>query len=198
MKIEMGDAINLQNNCIRFVSIQRMLEICTAIFKKVATFKIDFASRDIKWTHKNAFRSCDSNFTCQTVETEWIKNFDSQIKCTLLHSKKSFAALWFHQFEVLFSCKKIVCLSFDWRHQSPDLNAVPHDLNAIFERVTWSKCNVDVATFMKTAVQPFIHTNTTLCCCQNRVMWLTFVLGCQRWPSKEHEQHLLSKKMQHV
>ena len=57
-----------------------------------------------------------------------------------------------HKLEAMFSCKNIVCFSFDWRHQSHDLNAVSHDLNAIFERVIWSKCNVDVATFMKTAV----------------------------------------------
>ena len=71
---------------------------------------------------------------------------------TFLRSKKSLVMAWFHQFEALFSCKKIVCFSFDWRHQSHDLNAVSHDLNAIFERVTSLKCNVDVATFMKTAV----------------------------------------------
>ena len=53
----------------------------------------------------------------------------------------------------LFSCKKIDCFSSEWQHQSHDFNAVSHDLNAIFERVTWSKCNVEVATFMKTAVQ---------------------------------------------
>ena len=32
----------------------------TAVFKKVATFNIDSASRDSNRTHQNAFRSCDS------------------------------------------------------------------------------------------------------------------------------------------
>ena len=46
---------------------------CTAIFRKVATFSIDFASRDSNRTHQNAFRSCDSNFVSQTIKIEQIK-----------------------------------------------------------------------------------------------------------------------------
>ena len=91
----------------------------TAVFKKVATFNIDFASRDGNRTHQIAFRSCDSNFVRKAIEIERTKNFDSQIERTLLRSKK-----------------EIDCFLFDWHHQSHDLNAVSHDLNAIFERVT--------------------------------------------------------------
>ena len=61
---------------------------CTAVFKKVATFNIDFASRDGNRTHQKAFRSCDSNFVRKTIEIERIKNFGSQIERTLLRSKK--------------------------------------------------------------------------------------------------------------
>ena len=63
----------------------------TAVFKKVATFNIDSASRDGNRTHQNAFRSCDSDFVHQTIEFERIKNFDSQIERKLLRSKKSLA-----------------------------------------------------------------------------------------------------------
>ena len=66
---------------------------CAAVFKKVATFNIDFASRDSNRTHQNAFMSCDSNFVCKTIEIEQIKNFGSQIEHTLLCSKKSLAML---------------------------------------------------------------------------------------------------------
>ena len=41
--------------------------ILTAVFKKVATFNIDFASRDGNRTQQNAFRSCDSNFERKTT-----------------------------------------------------------------------------------------------------------------------------------
>ena len=71
----------------------------TAVFKKVATFNIDFASCDGNRTHQNAFRSCDSNFVRKTIEIEWTKNFDSQIERTLPHSKKSLVMSLFHQFE---------------------------------------------------------------------------------------------------
>ena len=57
----------------------------------VATFNIDFASRDGNRTHQNAFRSCDSNFVRKTIEIERIKNFGNQIERTLLRSKKSLA-----------------------------------------------------------------------------------------------------------
>ena len=70
----------------------------TAVFKKVATFNIDFASSDGNRTHQNAFRSRDSNFVRKTIEIEWTKNFDSQIEHTLLRSKKSLV-MSFHQFE---------------------------------------------------------------------------------------------------
>ena len=63
----------------------------TAVLIKVVTFNIDFASRDGNRTHQNAFRSCDSNFVYKTIEIERIKNFDNQIKRTLVHSKKSLA-----------------------------------------------------------------------------------------------------------
>ena len=55
------------------------MQVCsktvTAVFKKVATFDIDFASRDGNRTHQNAFRSCDSNFVRQSIEIERIENF---------------------------------------------------------------------------------------------------------------------------
>ena len=114
-------------------------------------------SRDGNRTQQNAFRSCDSNFVRKTIEIERIRNFYSQIKRTLLRSKTSLAMSWFHQFEALFSCEKMDCFSFDWCQQSYELNAVSHDLNATFERVTCPKCSVDVATFMKTAVQKNAH-----------------------------------------
>ena len=49
-------------------SIDLQTEKVTAVFKKVATFNIDFASRDADRTHQNAFKSCDSNFVHKTVE----------------------------------------------------------------------------------------------------------------------------------
>ena len=58
-------------------------------FKKVATFHIDFASRDGNRTHQNAFWSCDSNFVHKTIEIERPKNFDSEVERTLPYSKKS-------------------------------------------------------------------------------------------------------------
>ena len=64
----------------------KITEPCTAVFKKVATFNIDFASRDGNRTHQNAFRSCDSNFVRKTTEIERIKNFGSQIERTLFPS----------------------------------------------------------------------------------------------------------------
>ena len=60
----------------------------TAVFKTVATFNIDFASRDGNRTHQNAFRLCDSNFVRQTIEIGRIKNFDSRL---LVSSTKSLA-----------------------------------------------------------------------------------------------------------
>ena len=63
----------------------------TAVFKEVATFNIEFESRDGNRTHQNAFRSCDSNFVRKTIEIECIRNFDSQMARTLLRSKKSLA-----------------------------------------------------------------------------------------------------------
>ena len=64
---------------------------CTVVFKKVATFNIDFASRDGNRTHQNVSKSCDSNFVCKTIEIEQIKNFRIQIERTLLRCKKSLA-----------------------------------------------------------------------------------------------------------
>ena len=61
----------------------------TAVFKKVATFNIDFASLDGNRTHQNAFRSCESSFVRKIIEIEQIKNFDNQIERTLLCSKNS-------------------------------------------------------------------------------------------------------------
>ena len=63
----------------------------TAVFKKVATFNIDFASRDGNRAHQNTFRSYDGNFVRQTIEIERIKDSDSQIERTLLRFKKSLA-----------------------------------------------------------------------------------------------------------
>ena len=63
----------------------------TAVFKKVATFNIDFASRDGNRTHQIAFRPCDSNFIHKAIEIERTKNFHSQIERTLFRSKKSLA-----------------------------------------------------------------------------------------------------------
>ena len=76
-----------------------MPTIITAVFKKVATFNIDFASRDGNRTHQNAFRPCDSNFVRKTIEIERTKNFDTEIERMLPHSKKSLAMSSFHQFE---------------------------------------------------------------------------------------------------
>ena len=66
-----------------------MIIILTAVLKKVATFNIDFASRDGNRTHQNALKSCDSNFIHKTIEIERTKNFDSQIERRLFRSKKS-------------------------------------------------------------------------------------------------------------
>ena len=57
----------------------------------VATFNIDFASRDCNRTHQITFRPCDSNFIRKAIETERTKNFQSQIERTLFRSKKSLA-----------------------------------------------------------------------------------------------------------
>ena len=79
--------------------MEMMPTIITAVFKKVATFNIDFASRDGNRTHQNAFGSCDSNFVRKTIEIERTKNFDTEIERMLLHSKKSLAMSSFHHFE---------------------------------------------------------------------------------------------------
>ena len=79
--------------------MEMMPTIITAVFKKVATFNIDFASRDGNRTHQNAFRSCDSNFVRKTIEIERTKNFDTEIERMLPHSKKSLAMSSFHQIE---------------------------------------------------------------------------------------------------
>ena len=63
----------------------------TAVFKTVATFNIDFASRDGSRTHQNAFRSCDRNFVSKTIEVERTKKFYSKIQRTLLCSEKLLA-----------------------------------------------------------------------------------------------------------
>ena len=65
-----------------------ILTLGTAVFKKAATFNIDFPSRDGNRTHQNAFRSCDSNFKRETIEIERTKNLDSQIERRLFRSKK--------------------------------------------------------------------------------------------------------------
>ena len=62
----------------------------TAVFKEVATFNIDVASRDGNRIHQNAFGPCD-NFVRKTIETERIKHGYSQIERTLLCSKMSLA-----------------------------------------------------------------------------------------------------------
>ena len=61
-----------------------------ALFQ-VTTQNIDFASHDGNRTHQNTFRSCDSNFSRETIEIEQIQQGDSQIERTLLRSKKSLA-----------------------------------------------------------------------------------------------------------
>ena len=50
------------------------LDGLTAVFKKVATFNIDFASSDGNRTHHNAFGSCDGNFVREIIEIKWIKH----------------------------------------------------------------------------------------------------------------------------
>ena len=74
---------------ISLATVERDRSCDTAVFKKVATFNIDFASLDGNRTHQNAFSSCDSNFIRKTIETEPTKNFDSQIERRLFRSKKS-------------------------------------------------------------------------------------------------------------
>ena len=54
-------------------SRSKIVPLFTAVFKKVATFNIYFASRDGNRTHQNAFRSCDSNFVHKKIETERTK-----------------------------------------------------------------------------------------------------------------------------
>ena len=60
--------------------------LSTVVFKKVTTLNIDFASPDGNRTHQNG-----SNFVRKTIEIGRTKNFDSQIKRTLLRSKMSLA-----------------------------------------------------------------------------------------------------------
>ena len=87
----------LNENCVRVhvrwtkKSGNKVNSIGYSRFEKVATFSIDFESRDSNRTHQVAFRSCDSNFERKTMEIERTKYFDSQIERTLLRSKKSLA-----------------------------------------------------------------------------------------------------------
>ena len=74
----------------------------TAVFKKVATFNIDFASRDGNRAHQNAYRSCDNSFVHKTKEIELRKHGDGKIECTPLRSKDWLAVLWFHEFKCFF------------------------------------------------------------------------------------------------
>ena len=52
----------------------------TAVFKKVATSNIDFASRDGNRTHQNVFRSCDSNFVRKRIMISSELNFESSVR----------------------------------------------------------------------------------------------------------------------
>ena len=74
LKLVLYDAIFFAT-CLAVSSLRdcRKIATCTAVFKKVATFNIDFASHDGNRTHQNAFRSCDSNFIRKTIEIEWTK-----------------------------------------------------------------------------------------------------------------------------
>ena len=111
----------------------------TAVFKKVATFNIDFVSHDGNRTHQIAFRSCDSNFVHKTIEIERTKNFDSQIELQFFVLRSRWLCRDFissSNSSKRFSCKKIDCFPFYWHHQSHNLDPVLHKLNAIFERVT--------------------------------------------------------------
>ena len=79
----------------------------TAVFKKVATFNIDFASRDGFRTQKIAFRSYDSNFVRRIMEIEQIKHVDIQVERTIGRSKSRWLCHDFRNSNLLL--KYVIC-----------------------------------------------------------------------------------------
>ena len=78
----------------------------TAVFKKVATFNIDFASRDGNRTHQNAFRSCDSNFVRKTIEIELTKTSTAK------------SNVRFFVLESCWLCREFISSSISWNRCS--------------------------------------------------------------------------------
>ena len=94
--------------------------LSTAVFKKVATFNIDFASRDGNRTHQNAIRTCDSNFVRKTIEIE-------QIKTSAAKSNARFFVL-----KSRWLCREFISSSISPKRCSPARNStVFHSAGAI-------------------------------------------------------------------
>ena len=101
----------------------------TAVCKKVTKFNIDFPSRDGNKTHHSASRLSDGNFVSKTIELDIEKAQGQSDRMTLSLFQKLvgfIASSWVRAFvrSDVFFRDKIHCCSFDWYHQSPDLNAI--------------------------------------------------------------------------